>query len=395
MGDGYDPEGTGKLNSIIVLLEKIIALRKDLHQHPELSGVEMETAGRIKLFIEKNCSAKIIDNLGGNGLAAIFEYFEKGPTILIRCELDALPINEPNPFDYKSTRKNISHKCGHDGHMSILAGLIFWIKKQAFKKGKIVLLFQPAEETGRGAEAVINDPKFSEIIPDYIFALHNIPGEPLHSVICLEKHFSPSVLSLAIYLKGKESHASEPENGINPALAISELIQKLEELNVKNPHNKYFALLTPVHVNMGQRAYGISAGEGDVHYTIRTWTETEMKKLKNKIIKTAKNICLENSLEFKIDWFEYFPATKNDSFCNQLIYQAAQKNNFKIIKQDLPFKFGEDFGWFSQKYKAAMFGLGAGVDSPALHHAEYDFPDVLIPTGMRMFEGIIEGLLNE
>ena len=99
-------------------------------------------------------------------------------------------------------------------------------------------------------------------------------------------------------------------------------------------------------------------------------------------------------MEFKIDWFEYFPATKNDPFCNQLILNAAKANNFKIIEKDFPFKFGEDFGWLSQKYKAAMFGIGAGINSPALHHAEYDFPDELIPKGMQMFESILDQLIE-
>ena len=262
------------------MLEKIKTLRKDLHQYPELSGQEKQTALRIKSFIQKNHSTKIIENLGGYGLAAVYEFSEQGPTVMIRCELDALPIDEPNNLNYKSVKKGVSHKCGHDGHMAIVAGLIFGIKKQKFKKGKIVLLFQPAEETGQGAHAVLNDPNFSEIQPDYVFALHNIPGEPIHSIIYLKKNFSPSVISFAIYLKGKESHASEPEHGINPAPTISELIKTLNNFNVSNPHDKSFALLTPVHIKMGQPAYGISAGEGEVHYTIRTWTEIEMKKLK-------------------------------------------------------------------------------------------------------------------
>ena len=375
------------------MLDEIIKFRKELHRYPELSGREKATADRVKSFIQKYSPTKILEQVGGHGLVAVYTFSENGPAIMFRCELDALPIDEANSFNYKSTQKNISHKCGHDGHMAMVAGLVFWIKKQAFKKGKIILLFQPAEETGQGAQAVLNDPKFSAIIPDYIFALHNIPGEPLHSIIYLENIFSPSVISFAIYLRGKESHASEPENGHNPALAIAELIHKLDGFNVKNPHNKYFALLTPVHIKMGKKAYGISAGEGAVHYTIRTWTEKEMKKLKNKITKTTENICRENNLPFSIDWFEYFPATKNNALCNELIHRAAGKNNFKIIKKELPFKFGEDFGWFSQKYKAAMFGIGAGINTPALHHATYDFPDELIGTGMGMFQQIIAQLL--
>lgn len=198
-------------------IELIKSLRKKLHKHPELSGQEAETAGRIKRFIKKYDDAKIIENIGGHGLAVIYEFSSTGPTIVIRCELDALPIEEINNFEYRSRIKKVSHKCGHDGHMAILTGLTFWLKKQNFNNGKVILLFQPAEEKGTGAFAVINDSKFSDINPDYIFALHNIPGEPLHSIVMLDGNFSSTVQSVAIQLEGEESHSAQPEQGINPA----------------------------------------------------------------------------------------------------------------------------------------------------------------------------------
>lgn len=376
------------------MLQDIIAFRKELHQFPELSGKEASTAQRVKNFCEKFHPTKIIENFGHSGLAVIYDFDGKGKTIMIRCELDALPIHEENNFTHRSTIQGISHKCGHDGHMAIVVGLIGYIKQKSFQGGKIVLLFQPAEETGKGAKAILDDPKFENIKPDYVLALHNIPGVPLHTIIALKNNFSPSVQSLAIELIGKESHASEPENGINPAVAISNLIQKFETFQNPDLEHSDFALLTPVHLDMGKKAYGISAGKGSLHYTIRTRTEHAMSGLVEKIEKTLNQISKQYKLKSKIDWFEYFPSTKNDDYCNQLIINAAEKNNFPIQRRKLPFKFGEDFGWFSQRFPSAMFGLGAGEDSPALHHAEYDFPDELIPTGIRMFASIIEQILK-
>ena len=101
-------------------------------------------------------------------------------------------FRESNEFDYKSKNEGVSHKCGHDGHMTMVAGLIFWLKERAQLKGKVILLFQPAEETGKGAECVLKDPKFSELQPDYIFALHNIPGVPKHQIIPIQHNFSPA-----------------------------------------------------------------------------------------------------------------------------------------------------------------------------------------------------------
>ncbi len=223
------------------MLKKIEDLRKELHSHPELSGKEVQTAIRIKKFVEENNNTEIITGLGGNGLAVKYTFSDEGPVVMIRCELDALPIDEPNSFNHRSTTAGVSHKCGHDGHMAIVAGISSFINEQGFDRGSLILLFQPAEETGKGAAAILKDPKFETLQPDYVFALHNIPGEPLNSIITVQHLFSPAVQSIAIYLTGKKSHASEPENGINPALAIAEIINELSRLNVADVDKKDFA----------------------------------------------------------------------------------------------------------------------------------------------------------
>ena len=235
----------------------LLSLRRELHQYPELSGREFETAKRIRKYIEQNNPTEIIDNIGDTGVAAVYKYSDTGLTITIRCELDALPIQEVNNFDYQSVYDGVSHKCGHDGHMTIVAGLSDWLKNQNFRFGKVVLLFQPAEETGKGAAKVAQDEKFQSLHTDFIFALHNIPGESLHRIISMDSGFSAEVISFSLILQGIESHAAEPENGINPAKAISELITAFDKLNNNKPTDKDFAVLTPVHINMGQKSYGV------------------------------------------------------------------------------------------------------------------------------------------
>lgn len=374
------------------MLDHIIELRQELHRFPELSGKEKNTAKHIQEFIKSHNDIQIMTGLGGHGVAAIYEYGE-GPTVMLRCELDALPIAEPNTFDYKSIHENVSHKCGHDGHMAMVAGLIFWLKEQTQLKGKVILLFQPAEETGAGADTVLRDEKFNNIKPDYVFALHNIPGMPMHQIIPIKDNFSPAVQSISIHLKGKVSHACEPEKGINPAVAISKIISAFEALNLNDTKDENYTVFTPIHINMGEVAYGISAGIGEVHYTFRTWKEERVTFLKNEIKRLLKTICIEQNIEYSINWFDYFPASINNDYCNSIIIKSAEKHNFNIKKDAEPFKFGEDFGWFTRDYKAAMFGLGSGLNTPALHHEDYDFPDELLDTGVKMFQGIVEELL--
>ena len=375
-------------------LPKIIQLRRELHANPELSGQEYKTVNRIQQFAEKHGKAAQIETFWETGFAVIYQFPEPGKTIAIRCELDALPIQEENQFSYKSVNAGVSHKCGHDGHMAIVSGLIFWLEAQPIQKGKVILLFQPAEETGKGAQMLVHDNKFEALGIDYLFALHNIPGESIHNIIITPKGFSAEVQSVVIKIKGKEAHAAEPENGNNPALAVSKIIEGMSSLNCLDPKMDNFAVLTPVHLLMGEKAYGISPANAELHYTIRTWNSSQMSLLTSKIKTLVDGICLSNHLDFSFEWLEFFPASINDEECTAHIQKAANANGFEIINKEHPFRFGEDFGWYSKKYKTAMFGLGSGIDSPALHHADYDFPDEILTTGIQMFSTIIQNILK-
>lgn len=372
----------------------LIELRHTLHRHPEVSGNEIDTAARIKQFILQYQPTEIIEKIGGTGLAVIYRFKNPGPCIAIRCELDALPIQEQNGFEHKSIIDGVSHKCGHDGHMTIVAGLAEWLQAKPIDKGTVILLFQPAEETGKGAEYMLTDKRLLDLEIEYMFALHNIPGENMHEILVMESSFSAEVISFKIQLIGKESHASEPEKGINPALALANLIHAFDNLVHEDETAANFRLLTPVFTKLGQQAYGISPASAELHYTIRTWSTKEMEELKKEILVTSKDIAERNQLEFDINWFEQFPASENNSQCNQFLKKAAASisANWKI--KETPFRFGEDFGGFSKVYQTAMFGLGAGIHTPSLHDASYDFPDELIETGIGIFRAIIEEVMN-
>ena len=371
------------------------ALRHDLHRHPELSGAETETARRLADFIRPYAPTRMVTGLGGTGLAVVFSFAETGPTLLFRAELDALPIQEVNQVTHRSVNPGVAHLCGHDGHAALLAGLAPWLSQCRFDAGRVVLLFQPAEETGKGAMAVLDDPLFADLRPDYVFALHNVPGYPLHEVVRVAGQFSPTVQSMAIRLFGKESHASEPENGINPAMAVAELVTALQQQVVANPARPDFALVTPVHLLVGQPDYGISAGYGEAHFTLRTWTADHMAVLVASLTTYLNTICAAHGLCTEVDWFDYFPATHNDPFCNDLVKQAATAAGLNQQERPMPFKFGEDFGWFTHHFRGTMFGLGAGLNTPALHNPDYDFPDDLLLSGGAVFRGIIQELLGD
>lgn len=373
----------------------IIQLRQQLHRHPELSGQESGTAQMIKDFLFEHLPpSELISELGGHGLAAVYT-FGPGPVIVLRCELDALPIPERGTQPWSSTNPGVSHKCGHDGHMAMVAGTVFWLREQSLSRGKVVFLFQPAEETGRGARQLCADPRFAALAPDYVFALHNIPGAAMGEILMMKAGFSAEVISCAISLTGTQAHAAEPENGVNPAYALGALLKGLRELNVEDPVAEDFALLTPVHCRVGEVAYGIAPGNGELHYTLRTWTTKTMDVLREALRESVARVSKDHGLQCQIDWREHFPASINDAAANDLVRRAAARAGLRVVDRPYPFKFGEDFGWFSRQYKTAMFGLGAGGATPALHHVAYDFPDELLPAGVTVFSELLRQILEE
>jgi amidohydrolase len=313
---------------------------------------------------------------------------------MLRADTDALPITEINSFPHKSIFDGVSHKCGHDGHTAIMVGVAEYLHNNPLQKGTVLLLFQPAEENGEGAKAVLNDPRF-DLDPDFVYAFHNLPGYPLHQVVVKEGSFTAAVKSIIIKLKGKTSHAAEPELGINPAKCIAEIISFFDKAIEPNIEADGFALATPVFIHMGEKSYGVSAGYGEVHYSLRTWNNQVMEDFTNKVIEAVNTIASNCGLETEISWTEEFFANQNDPKAVSLIRSIAKEQGFPLEERSTPFKWGEDFGLFTEKYKGAMFGIGSGEESPALHNPDYDFPDEIIPTGIKMFTGLIQRTLHE
>ena len=375
-------------------MEELIQLRQELHKYPEVSGNEKETTKRVLDFLLKYKPNEVITNLGGNGILAIYKGNETGKSVLFRCELDALPIQEINTFKYKSSIDGVSHKCGHDGHMAISCGLAKMLHENPLEKGTVMLLFQPAEEDGSGAKAVMADSKFKNIKPDFAFALHNLPGFPLHQIIVKENAFTCAVNSIIIQLEGKTSHAGEPENGINPALAIAEIIQVFNSKIQAVLSAENYCLITPIHINMGEKAYGISAGYGEVHFTVRSDSNAFMQKTENDLENIVSKIAEKYNLKVNMQWTEKFQANENNKEAVNYIRKLAAKLELSVLEKELPFTFGEDFGLITQHFKGAMFGLGSGESTPSLHNPDYDFPDEIMQTGVSLFYQITKEILD-
>ncbi|RVC41620.1 amidohydrolase, partial [Mesorhizobium sp. M4B.F.Ca.ET.088.02.2.1] len=223
---------------------ELTAWRRKLHRQPEISNEEEKTAKEVVSFLADTGPDKVLTGLGGHGVAAVYDSGRAGPTVLFRSELDALPIEELSGVPHASQVPGKSHMCGHDGHTAILAALGRQLGRERPASGRVVLMFQPAEETGNGAAGVVADPRFGEIAPDFAFSLHNLPGVPFGEVRLKSGVVNCASRGMRIVLEGKTAHSSMPETGVSPMLAISELMPALPALGRGSFADDDFSMVT-------------------------------------------------------------------------------------------------------------------------------------------------------
>ncbi len=378
-------------------LIELTDFRRALHRRPEVSGEEVETANTIVAALKPMSPTRILTGLGGHGVAAIFDSGKNGPTVLFRAELDALPIEERNSaISWLSDIPGKSHTCGHDGHMTMLLALGRMISRKAVARGRVILMFQPAEEDGSGAKAVVADPAFAEIKPDWAFAIHNEPGTPFGHVSTRVGLINCASMGLKISLSGKTAHAADPQDGVSPALAVAKLIPALDALGhgEGGPDNDDFRLVTITYARVGEPNFGIAPGAAEVFVTLRTAADAGLESLEVAARNLAASLANEYGLGVKFEIHDHFAASINDAEAYDVAVNALNAIGVPHGEESLPMRASEDFGVFGWNAKAAMLCLGPGEDHAALHNPDYDFPDDLIPIGSAIFERIARDLLG-
>ena len=375
-------------------LLELTEFRRELHRYPELSGEEVETARTIAAALEPMSPTRILTGLGGHGVAAVFDTGVDGPTVLFRAELDALPIQERNDIAWSSQRPGKSHVCGHDGHMTMLLALGRMISRQPVARGRVVLMFQPAEEDGSGAKAVVADPAYQDIQADWAFAIHIEPGRPFGYVSTCAGLINCASMGLKIKLTGKTAHAADPEDGISPAQAVAQLIPALETLGHGGALDDDFRLVTITHVKIGEPSFGVAPGEGEIYATLRTAGDAGMESLEATARNLARIAGEQFGLRIAFDVCDSFAASINDPDAYSVATAALESIDVAYGDEGVPMRASEDFGVFGWNAKAAMLCLGPGEDYAALHNPNYDFSDDLIPVGSAIFERIARDLLG-
>lgn len=377
-------------------LDEITAFRRELHRKPELSGEEIETARMVSRALQATAPDAVVTGLGGHGVAAVYQGTADGPTVMVRAELDALPIEELSGLPHRSETVGKGHLCGHDGHTATLMALAKGLSQRRPVRGRAILLFQPAEENGAGAAAVLADPKFEALKPDFVFSLHNFPGLPLGHAALAEGPVNCASRGMKIVLSGKTAHASCPEDGIAPTFAMAHLLGDLTGLGAGGSLNADFTLVTVTHARLGEPAFGISPGHAEIWATLRTLTDDRMGDLVQHAEKLVQKHAVAAGLTSAISYEDIFHQCSNAPVAVSALRQALGEEG---ISHDagptaLPMKASEDFGLFGRAAPSAMFFLGAGENHPRLHNPDYDFPDALIEVGARAFMRTIRNLIG-
>lgn len=380
-------------------------IRHQLHEHPQTAGNEQFAHDMIVRHLQGLHPDKVYTNVGGYGVIAVWMAKDSSPsqgevpegrrgvpTIAFRADTDALPIG---------------HRCGHDGHTTILLRLAELIDEvfsaqcsvcsDATQDGdsqlntkhstlntdkNLLLLWQPAEETGTGSRAVLD----SGILQQYnivrFYGLHNLPGYPLGTVVLCPRTFAAASTGVVYHLDGRETHASTPEMGLNPGLAIAEIIDRFNRFNGQNGE---FRQSTLICVRVGQPAFGTSAGHGEVMFTLRAFTNDEMERLIHDANSAVDEIAARHKLTVSRTLVEPFRATENNGDCVEAIEKAAEDVPLRVRYQMEPNRWSEDFAEYLLEFPGAMFGIGSGERQPELHHPDYDFPDSLVEPAARLF----------
>ncbi|MCC4799449.1 hydrolase [Enterovibrio norvegicus] len=365
-----------------------ILFRHKLHRSPELSGSEKRTHELLVKTL-RTFGYSPIEDVGGHGVVVKIDSGLPGPHLLFRADTDALPINEIAVHQHSSEHDGIMHACGHDGHSASLMALAYRLSLFTLQRGTVTMIFQPSEENGQGALAMLSDKKWDKGKIDYAFGYHNVPGYPLGQILCRENTFACASTGVSITFKGKTAHAAYPESAINPTFAIRELMQDIDVLPITLGG---LTMATLVHVNLGQPAFGTTPESGQLMVTLRSDSNKCFQQLCEGLEEKAKAYADRDGLMLDIDWDDNFNATINHSEANMLLKQACKDIGFHFADLNEPMRWSEDFSAYSAQWPSAFFGLGSGTEHPPLHDPHYDFPDTLIDISSKIFEQIIRDM---
>lgn len=378
--------------------------RRYIHMHPELSFREYNTSSFIQKKLDE-MGVKYVSGIAENGICA-YIYGNKNiesksmKSILIRADMDALPIDEVSDKPYKSQNKNVMHACGHDAHVAVLLGVCKVLNNFKDKFGGVVkAVFQPGEETSGGALPMIEEGVLENPHTDVCVALHCDSDLDCGTIRVKPGSLYASPDDFRITVKGKGGHGAEPYNCIDPIMISASIIQALNNLISRetDPFDNAVISVGSIH---GGSATNIIPDSVEIQGTARSLTNEVRGFLKKRIGETAEGICKTFGAECEYEYTELFPPLINDEKLAEDVYDSACRSigKDKCVWGGAPTMAGEDFSYFSQNRPSVLFKLGCrnkslGIVS-LIHHSSFDIDENCLKTGVKVFVGFVLDYLN-
>jgi len=384
---------------ILSIKREVIDIRRDIHAHPELGFQEHRTSKFVSDYLSKE-GITFIDHIGKTGVVGLIKGDTEGKTLMLRADMDALPINELNDVEYRSLNSGVMHACGHDGHVAILLVAAKILNKhRSDLKGSVKLVFQPSEEKDPGGaieminEGVLENPKV-----DYAFGLH-LGGFFDHGKILSKKGiFTAQADRFIIRIKGKGSHGAYPHNSVDPVLIASHIVTALQSIVSREINPVESAVVSVGKISSGD-VFNVIPETAEIEGTVRTLDKKNALSVKDSIERISMQIALALKGSAELEYHFGYPPLFNNSDCIDFLVNVAAQVVGTDKYEEAPISMGgEDMSYFLEKVPGAFFWLGAknpvkGIDKPN-HSPYFDIDEDVLPIGVEMFVKISLELLK-
>ena len=381
-------------NRIADFENEMIEWRHHFHENPELAYKEINTSKKVVELLKGFGITKIEEGIGKTGVVATLEN-GIGKSIGLRADMDALPIyEENNNKKYKSKTDGKMHACGHDGHTAMLLGAAKYLSETKNFNGKVILIFQPAEEGFAGAKSMIEDGLLTKYPIDEIYGMHNMPGLE-EGVLAIES--GPRLAAadnFDVEIIGKGSHGAMPSNSIDPIVCGAAIIQNLQHIVSRNCDPKETLVLTVASFNSGS-ANNVIPKSAKLSGTIRYYNNEIGELAKKRFFEVINSTCDAFNAKAKIDFQKGYPATVNHQKQSQFAFNSAKKIiGNKASASQKPMMGSEDFSYFLKEVPGCFAWIGNGP-SASLHNPKYDFNDSVLTVGSSFLATIAEDRLSQ
>ncbi len=378
------------LESAKQLEAQLIAWRRDFHQHPELGYEEVRTSGIVADHL-RALGLETRTGLGGTGVVGLLRGDRPGPTMLLRADMDALPIPDAKSVAYRSTVEGKAHLCGHDAHTAMLMGAAKLLAERGLHRGNIKFMFQPAEEGGAGADAMIRDGLLEDPKVDAAAALHVSPMFPVGRTAAAKGPAWAATNPLRIKIIGKGGHAASPHQTVDSIAVAAQVITALQHIA-----SRQVDPLDSVVVTIGKIAGGyasnVIAPEVELTGTVRTLNPQLRERMKEKIETVVRGVTDAFGAAYELELKDGYPVVVNDAALHDLYAKTCEDvlgaGSWEEIR---PTMGGEDFAYVARQVPAVMFRLGTrgGEEtSYALHHPSFDLDESALPLGAAMLASV-------